>query len=101
MNATFVPLLALWSALALVVIVLAIYRRMISSHEDDFLHVRDDASSVVAEQGAVAHKLEVIDKWGKTLTVITLVIGAALGGYWVYLSWLSNNASSTNLQIIR
>jgi hypothetical protein len=101
MNPAFVPLLAMWSALALTVIGLAMYRRSVAGHEDDFLHVRDDEANLVAAQGAVAHKLESIDKWGKILTVVVGVTGVALGAYFVYWSWLQQNAAANNLQLIR
>jgi hypothetical protein len=37
----------------------------------------------------VAQKLDQIDKWGKTLTVITAVFGIVLVGIYVYQSWVS------------
>jgi hypothetical protein len=101
MDPTFLPLFVLWAALALVVLGLAIYRKRIAAHEDDFLHVRDTDSKLVTEQGTVARKLESIDKWGKTLTIVMFVGGLALGAYFMYLTWMANNAASQNLQLIR
>jgi hypothetical protein len=101
MNPAFIPMLALWGALALVVIGLALYRRSVAGHEDDFLHVHDNDATLVAQQGAVAHKLEVIDKWGKILTVVAALVGVGLAGYFVYWSWLQQNAAANNLQLIR
>jgi hypothetical protein len=101
MNPIFVPALAAWCVLAAAVLGLAIFRRVVSSHEDDFLHVRETDTAVVAEQTAVARKLDVIDKWGKSLTAFTLVAGIALASYYVYMSWHLNNAASANVQILR
>jgi len=42
----------------------------------------------VAQQVTVAQKLEVIDKWGKILTVITLVFGLILGAAYVYQNFV-------------
>jgi hypothetical protein len=101
MNPAFLPLVTAWGALALMVIGLAMYRRMIAGHEDDSLHFHDKDVQLVAAQGVVAHKLEVIDKWGKLLTVVTAVTGLALAGYFVYWSWIQQNAAANNLQLIR
>jgi hypothetical protein len=97
----FLPFFVVWAVLALVVLGLAIYRKSVASHEDDFLHVRDTDARLVTEQGVVAGKLERIDKWGKMLTVIMLVSGLALGGYFMYLTWISNNQASQTLQLLR
>ena len=40
--------------------------------------------AMVPHQQEIAHKLEVIDRWGKILTVVTVVFGLILGGLWVY-----------------
>jgi len=95
------PFVIGWAVLALVVCALAIYRKAVSRHEDDFLHVRDSETNLVAEQGAIASKLLVIDRWGKITTVVALVYGLALAGSYVYLSWVTNNATSVDLKLIR
>jgi hypothetical protein len=100
MDPTFYSLFALWAALALVVLGLAIYRKRVASHEDDFLHVRETDAKLVAEQGVMARRLEFIDKWGKSLTIVMFVGGLALGAYFMYLTWVANNAASQNLQLI-
>lgn len=97
----FTVIVVAWSLLALVVLGLAIYRFMVARQEDDFLHVREDEVELIAAQGAIARKLETIDRWGKLLTVVALIWGLALGGYYIYLSWLSLNAQSTNVPILR
>jgi hypothetical protein len=94
-------IVAAWVALASVVLALAIYRHMVARREDDFLHVRESEDNLVVAQGTIAHKLEVIDRWGKLLTVVALVWGLALGGYYVYLSWLALNARSVEVPILR
>ena len=82
-----------WATLAAVVIALAIYRRVVASHEDDFLHVNEREAALVAEQEVVARKLDWIDRWGQVLTVITLVYGLALAGGYLYVSWIERNSS--------
>jgi hypothetical protein len=81
MQLNLIPYLAIWSVFALAVIVLLIMRKMVSSKEDDQLHVLDGAPTT--QQVTVAHKLDVIDKWGKILTVITVLFGLAIGAIYV------------------
>jgi hypothetical protein len=88
-----VPLLVLWVLLALTVLTLFIWRKSVSSKEDDNLHVLDGASvEKSAEQVQVAQKLDLIDKWGKIATVVTLIYGVILGGFYMYLSWKQNSS---------
>jgi hypothetical protein len=69
---------------ALAVIVLLVMRKMVASKEDDNLHVLDGVPTTATQQVTLAHKLDVIDKWGKILTVIALVFGLAIGALYVY-----------------
>ena len=85
----YVPFVVLWAALALAVIGLIVYRRFVSAGEDDMIHISDAAGSVTSQQVTVAQKLDQIDKWGKTLTVITVVYGVVLASVYVYQSWMS------------
>jgi heme/copper-type cytochrome/quinol oxidase subunit 2 len=89
MNINLMPLTVFWGILALAVVSLILYRRSITSHEDDSIHLE---GSVPAEQVALDHRLAVVDRWGKTLTVIAVVYGLALAGVYVYQLW--NNVPS-------
>jgi hypothetical protein len=81
MNFNFVPLFVVWGILALVVLSLFIWRKNVASNEDDTLHVMHGA---LTQQTALAQKLDMIDKWGKILTVITFVLGLAIAAAYVY-----------------
>jgi hypothetical protein len=81
-NLNFTPFIVLWIALATAVIVLIVKRKMVANNEDDTLHVLQGAP--IPNQVAVANKLEVIDKWGKLLTVITVVFGLLLAAAYVF-----------------
>jgi hypothetical protein len=72
-----IPYAIAWTVLAVVVVVLAIMRKQVASHEDDSLHL-SGGTAVVSEQVNVAKKLESIDKWGKILTIILVLAGVAL-----------------------
>jgi uncharacterized membrane protein len=78
--------------LAVVVTGLILYRKWISKDEDDSLHVMDAETGMVAQQTVMAHKLEVIDHWGKTLTVIALLFGLAVGSGYLYQAWSASEA---------
>ncbi len=79
------PFYVLWGILAASVLALIVWRKSVASHEDDSLHVM--GGDVVPQQVAIAHKLEVIDKWGKTMTVATVVLGLLLAAAFVYQSF--------------
>ena len=87
MNFNFVPLIVVWGILALVVLGLFIWRKNVASNEDDTLHVM--SAGVASQQSAIAQKLDMIDKWGKILTVIAVIYGAILGALWVYQSYVT------------
>ena len=89
MPAYFLPSIIVWSVVALAVIFLFIKRKMVASKEDDTLHV---LHGTLSEQSAVANKLEVIDKWGKILTVVAVVLGLLLAAIYVFES-ISNRPS--------
>jgi hypothetical protein len=86
------PFLAVWVALALAVMVLALYRRRIARDEDDTLHL-GASSGAVAQQSTVAEKLDHVDKWGKLLTVIAVVYGLALVAVYFYQYWMSSSTT--------
>lgn len=53
------------------------------------IHVSEAATSATSQQVTVSQKLDQIDKWGKTLTVVVVVYGIVLGGIYVYQSWVA------------
>ena len=78
-----------WAILTLCVIGLALYRKYFSSREggapemfgsDAFIHHEAD----------VAHRLDVIDRWGKALTVVSFVSGIALAAVFLYNAWVTS-----------
>jgi hypothetical protein len=78
------PYLAIWSFFAATVIVLAIYRKMLSTREDDCLHVSEGGMKLIPGQIAHAQKIEVIEKWGKSLTAVVLFAGLVLASIYFY-----------------
>ena len=83
-------LAALWITVALIVIGLAIWRKMVASSEGLVLHVGLDG--VEAEkQSAITRKLAQIDQWGKTLTVVDVVICLVLLGLYAHNVWVQTS----------
>jgi hypothetical protein len=87
MNISLIPFAAGWIVLAGAVLVLALYRHQITSHEDDTIHIGDAESAQLTEQAATAHRVAAIDRWGKLLTIIGVVYGVALGAVYFYQYW--------------
>lgn len=86
-----IPLVVSWAVLATAVLALAFYRRAVASKEDDVLHVNHDVGT---QQVTIAKKLEVIDKWGKILTIVAAVYGVMILGLFMYDGWMNPPKSS-------
>ena len=81
------PYIAIWSFFAAIVLALAAYRKMLSLREDDTLHVSEGASRLIPEQLANAHKIEVVEKWGKSLTAVVVLAALVMAGIYFYGVW--------------
>lgn len=76
--------LVIWAVLATVVVFLALYRRRLYMKTDELLHVLDAEAPLISSQAQIARKLEKVDFWGKTLTVIVGLYALAIGGMYIY-----------------
>jgi hypothetical protein len=81
------PYIAVWSFFAAIVLALAAYRKMLSTHEDDSLHVSEGSARLIPQQIAHSHRIEVVEKWGKTLTAVVVVAGLIMAGIYFYGVW--------------
>ena len=88
MNLT--PFVVIWACLAVAVLGIALYRKMVTRNEDDYVHVAEGEAKLIPQQIATAHKLDVIDHWEKILMIITVVTGVALGAAYLYQLWLES-----------
>ena len=84
MNLT--PFVILWSILAVAVLGLALYRKLIANHEGDLIHVGPGAEKLVPQQIRLAARLEFVDRWGKTLTVIVAAAGSLIAAAYLFLN---------------
>ena len=87
-----IPFVVIWAVLATAVLVLAVYRMRIAGRTDELLHVHEAEASLVYQQAEVAKKLDVIDRWGKLLTVVVAATGVILAVVFLYDSWLRSNS---------
>ena len=81
MNFDLRPFVALWIVVTAIVIALFIWRKIVAGKEDDSLHVN---SGPVVDQTSIAQKLDQIDKWGKIMTVVAVVLGLLVAAAYVY-----------------
>jgi hypothetical protein len=89
MNLT--PYIALWSLLGLLVLGLALYRKLIALHEeDDLVHISEGEQRLIPHQVAVNTKIHKIDRWGEALTIATVVGGLVIAAVYLYGAWAAN-----------
>ena len=81
-----------WAALTLFVISLAVARRITARNEDDLVHLSGNPDGAIAQQFAVATRLDKIDHWGKLLTVVDVAFGVILFVVTCYLTWQNSIA---------
>jgi hypothetical protein len=76
MNVTFV--VELWVVLGVATLILAIYRWILTAHcENDVVHLGAGQEKAIPLQITLARKMNIIDRWGKSMTVITATRGEA------------------------
>jgi hypothetical protein len=83
------PYVAVWSLFALIVLVLAIYRKMLSNREDDTIHISLGTQGMIPEQIVNSHRIDVVEKWGKSLTIVVVIAGLAMASLYLYGVWVT------------
>jgi hypothetical protein len=83
-----VTFVVIWAVLAVIVVSLAVWRNLVGMHEDDTVHIADAAAS--REQASIAGKISVLDRWGKSLTVVTIVYGTILVSIKLFNAWVES-----------
>jgi hypothetical protein len=91
MNISFAPFAVVWALLAIVVLALIAYRKVVSLQEEETLHLSNPAEA--SHQAVIASKLDWIDKWGKLLTGIAVLYGGLLSAAYTYHVWLVMQAT--------
>jgi len=92
MKFDWIPFISIGAVLTLAVLVMIIWRKVVTSHEDDSIHVLDDAD-MIPQQEAMARKVQLIDKWGKLLTAVAAVYLLALAAIYIYQTWVGGSTA--------
>ena len=85
MNLT--PFVILWSLLALAVLGLALYRKFVANHEEDYIHIGPGEEKFIPQQIEIAAKLKMMDRWGGGLTVATAIFGLLIAATYLWTAW--------------
>lgn len=80
----------LWGVMAAIVLLTALYRKRLAKQEDNILHLHDGEGEVVKHQASVAHRLEIIDRFGKTATALAFAGGVVIAAFYMYQTWVQN-----------
>lgn len=78
MESNWTPYVVGWVLLGVATLGLALYRKLLTLKEDDYIHVEAWSAPQVAAQERVAHRMHRIDRFGETLSVLTVLGGLAL-----------------------
>ncbi len=78
------PFVIAWLVLGICVGALAVYRKLLASREDDMVHLVSGGSNTLSKQVNMAQRLQKIEFWGKTLTIVLAVYGLVLLGIFIY-----------------
>ena len=71
-------------AMTVVVAIVAVYRKIVSRNEDDFVHLAEGTSQLIVNQQKTAQSLQTLDRIGITLTVATAAYGVGLLAMYLY-----------------
>jgi hypothetical protein len=78
------PFVIAWMCLGVATLGLALYRKFLAMREDDYIHIEGWRAPQVAAQETMARKMHAIDRFGETLSVLTVLGGLVLAFAWVY-----------------
>jgi hypothetical protein len=84
------PFTVIWACLLMALLGIMLYRKLVM-REDDYVHLADSESRAVSSQIEAVHKLDVLDRWQKILTIVTLVGAVLLGVAYLYQSWMESS----------
>jgi len=73
-----------WAILGIATLALALYRKFVTMREDDFVHLAAGEERMIPQQVASFKKIGAIDRWGITMTIVTVVLGLALAALYLY-----------------
>ena len=74
----------IWVVLGVITLALALYRKYLSTKEDVYVHVSEGEQRLIPQQVATYQRIGRVDRWGITLTIITVAGGLALACAYLY-----------------
>lgn len=86
-------LLGVWAAIFAAYVSVSILRWNLGKREDDHLHVTD-SEQLISSQTAIAHKLDVLDRWKTGLLILTITSAAAIGALQVWRVWQESGSTA-------
>lgn len=78
-----------WMVLAVVVLVLAVYRIDLGSHDDLVVHLAPSEGALPVTQQQRTRKINFLDRWGPALTILAVVYGLTILGVYFYYVWFA------------
>ena len=78
------PWFILWALITSVVVSLAFWRLMMGLHHSDALHLGEGEERALEQEVQATRTMTRIEFWGKTLTVVSLILIAGIGMAWFY-----------------
>ena len=85
-----VPFTVIWACLLMALLGILLYRKMVI-REDDYVHLADSEAKAVSSQLEAVHKLDVLDRWQRILTILTLVGAVLLSVAYLYQLWIESS----------
>ena len=85
MNLT--PFVVFWSLLAMAVLGLALYRKIVANHEEDYIRIGAGEEKLIPQQLEMAARLKTLDRWGGTLTAATAIFGLLIAAAYLWAAW--------------
>lgn len=73
-----------WAILGVATLALALYRKFVTMREDDYVHLSAGEERLIPQQVATFKRIGAIDRWGITMTIVTVVLGLALAAMYLY-----------------
>lgn len=81
------PWMILWAVSTTGVLVLFIWRVMVARHERAGIFIVHGEEPDLEEQVKVTKSLERIDRWGKSLTMVSVILLLVVGSLWALDVW--------------
>jgi hypothetical protein len=86
--------LVLLIVLAVALIAVYAYRRIVAGSTDELVHLSDVSDMAIAKQEAADQKLRQLDRIVITLAVVFVIYGLAWGGFQIYTALVSPSPGS-------